>query len=598
MKVVYLIAMFILFFTLLLLKKNNKKQNILSYIVFSFCIIFFYDAFIAYILTYLNIKNTLLAFSTVYLVTSGILIYLNYRKNKKVILQKYYLDKKQLICFLILILTCFTIGFFKYDKFTEIDYVITDAALHYRMADYYSVIQKIFNKAINDGVAIHYKAMFGYYVPCGIFMKAMPWSKYISYNLFNTSMLCLLTLSFYITCLEIKTSKKNNIITVFIVLMYMLAYPLNYMIYGFGYLGCGMLAVNLIIYTWKRIIQEERKSLYLILTLFNVGLFFSYYLFAPAVYLAEGLFIIYRYMKGKYSLLKLFEIGIITLIIPSIIGFMYFMSKDSLSEVVSTSTTIYAIEGTSYKNLWGNFVLLIPMIIYSVILEIKNKKIDFDIFMLISEVAYIIVTLYFTINDQISTYYFYKSYFILWMICYLYIFKLINYKNYKTNLVINYLLIIFLIVLAIFNLERKMFQKNYKFNSNPIAPELASVYLANYNTFNETDIMNKNTANLIINASKYVDKCEIKSKQKTIPYTGNFYQKLWYYGLTGYVPTITFDKENANEVYRKPFDYDEFTKKEKIKCALLTNDYIRKEKIDIKDYKVLYKDKIGILIKK
>ena len=88
-------------------------------------------------------------------------------------------------------------------------------------------------------------------------------------------------------------------------------------------------------------------------------------------------------------------------------------------------------------------------------------------------------------------------------------------------------------------------------------------------------------------------------KTKILPFSGIFLEKLWYYAITGNVPTISYNKKTPNDVYRMPFIYDEFIKNEKVKCALLTNKYIKKiENFNENDYDILYKDKTGILIRK
>ncbi len=599
MKILYLLSFSILFLTLIFLKKSDQKLNIIVSFIYTFCIMYFYDVLIAYVLSYINIKNTLLMFSTVYIFTSIILIYISYKKSKNIEKQKYYLDKKQLISLITIITVALTIGILKYDKFTEIDYVITDAALHYKMASEYEIKQSLFNKKIYDPIFGPDHNMFGYYVPCGILMKLMPFAKYISYNIFNTSMLCLLMLCFYITCLEMKEKDKNNIITVIITLMYGLAYPLGYIILGFGYSGPGILATNLILLTWKFILKEEKTALYLILTLFNIGLFFSYYLFVPILFLAEALFIIFKFMKGKISFKRLLKIGVTTLLIPTVIGYLYFLHKDNVTEIVETTTNSFSIEGTSYKNLWGNFVLLIPMIVYSFILQKKNKKTDVDSIFIVCETIYMIISLYFTLKGYMSTYYYYKMYFIVWLISYIYIYKLVNCEEYKTKFRINIAFIIFIITISLFNVEKNMMEKNYRIMSSPIGPNLADVYVYNANFFAPKGVIQKKEANLIINSTKYTKKCQIDPKTKILPFTGNFYEKLWYYAITGNVPTIKYDKKTPNDAYITPFSYQEFKESEKVKCALLTNKYMKKiENFDLEDYEILYKDKTGILIKK
>ena len=140
MKILYLLSFSILFLTLIFLKKSDQKLNIIVSFIYTFCIMYFYDVLIAYVLSYINIKNTLLMFSTVYIFTSIILIYISYKKSKNIEKQKYYLDKKQLISLITIITVALTIGILKYDKFTEIDYVVTDAALHYKMASKYMTL--------------------------------------------------------------------------------------------------------------------------------------------------------------------------------------------------------------------------------------------------------------------------------------------------------------------------------------------------------------------------------------------------------------------------------------------------------------------------
>lgn len=597
MRIIYIITLLILFLTLIFVKKDNKKKNILISIVYTSCIIYFYNSVIAFILSILNIKNTLFMFSLSYILPSLIIIYIC--KKNKIKTQKYYLDKKQLIGFIILIIVCLTIGSIKYNKFTEIDYGITDAAMHYKMSSEYIEYQKLFDGKIPDPINILNKPMFGYYVPCGLFMEIMPFKRYISYNIFNTFMLCLLMLSFYVTCLQIKEKDKNNILTVIITLMYGLAYPLSYILFGFGYTGPGILATNIILLTWRFILKDKNKYLYLVLSLFNTGLFFSYYLFAPILFLAQGLFIIYRFIKEKITLKKLLKISLITLIIPTIVGALYFVYNGNISESVNTASNNFSIEGTSYKNLWGNFVLLIPMVIYSVILEIKNKKIGVETFFIICEIVYMIISLYFTLKGSISTYYYYKMYFILWLICYIYVYKLINYDSYKLKLKINITFIIFIIIITIFNVEKTIMTKNYRFSSTPIGQELANVYMSNVNIFFPSEVIPEKEAELIINSKKYNQTCEINKKTKILPFSGNFLEKLWYYGITGNVPTINYNKENINNVYRMPFNYDEFVKTKEVKCALLTKKYIKKlENFNKEDYELIYENQAGILIKK
>jgi len=111
-KVLFIVSLFLLFFELVKVKKSNKTQDIIVSVIYIFGIIYFYTLFISLVLSFLNIKNTLLVFSIVYLI-SFFLIHL-YSKEKYI--QKYYLNKKELLSLFVIIITCLTIGIIRYSK--------------------------------------------------------------------------------------------------------------------------------------------------------------------------------------------------------------------------------------------------------------------------------------------------------------------------------------------------------------------------------------------------------------------------------------------------------------------------------------------------
>lgn len=98
------------------------------------------------------------------------------------------------------------------------------------------------------------------------------------------------------------------------------------MICGFFYLGLGIAIINaiiLIINKTKDVLNT--KTIVMILFLLNLGLFFTYYLFIPFVYLAEFIyFIMVNKQKNKKILTKRLIVFIaITLMLPCILGFEF-----------------------------------------------------------------------------------------------------------------------------------------------------------------------------------------------------------------------------------------------------------------------------------
>lgn len=603
MKILYLFSLLILFSAILILKKNDKKENILISIVYTSGILIFYNILIGVALNAINMKNTLLMLFIIYLITAAILVLINLKKYKKIKYQKFYLDKKQLICFLIIFIVCLSLGFIRTEGFKVTDYIVTDGSTHYSMAQDYSNCQKLlyqkecYNEMYNFG-----HTMPGYYINNGIFMQVMPFKTYISYNIFNTLIFCLLGLAFYVTCLKIKKTDKRNILTLIVTLLYTLAYPLNYFIYGFGYLGLGILASNLILLTWYMLDEDyKQKGKYICLAMFNFGLFFSYYLFVPVIFLAEALYMIYVYMTKKYTFKEMFIYGVISLLIPTIMGALFFLLSKDIQAGTEVVTEAYQTEGYLYKNLWGNFILIFPLIIFSIINQIKSKKITFDTFFLVIILIFIFYTLYLATNQKISSYYYYKPYNILWLIFYIYIFRLVNINNKEASLyfkiIIGFLLVV--ITLGCINIENRIFAKNSNVTYTNLSGELGSIYKNNYDEYHTLKSIRKDDLQIFEAAIKNKKKCNVKNRESEIPVQSGVIRKTWFYSTTGINSIYKHRKKQLLDFQKGTFDYEKIRTDDNIKCIVIFDPKGKKDfEINYDEYNILYKNKVAVLLQK
>lgn len=608
----------ILLIILILSKKTEKQQNIIISIIYSFCIIYFYNLFIALFLSYLNIKNTLLIISIIYILISLIIYYYSKKKYNKFIIQKYYLSKKDLFCFIFIILFCFALGITRYSKsFNIANYEIGDSAVHYKLSLEYSEHERLFFQYHKNETINYNNPIFGFYVPCGIFMKISPFPTIVSYNIFNTMILSLMACCFYATLLIIKEKKGNNLFTLLFVLLYILAYPLNYMLYGFGYLGIGIIATNMIILTFKIINKYNCKKLYLLLLLFNFGLFNSYYLFAPIVFLSEFIYLLYLFRNKKCDLKQIIKIIIIYILMPTIFGYFFYIKYSKIS-IIDT----YNIVGKSYQDLIGNYILLIPLLFNSIYLQAKSNKSDFDLILLICLFVYVIITFLLIGTGLISSYYFYKPYYILWLIVNLSIYKLINYKEYTKLLIMQYLFIIIVLFFSFFDIEKKINSVNQDFNYSGIFNKLSDIYVFNKNKILKPSIhITPDRMKLMKNSVKYYDECESRDNKNELPYISSHYNKIWYQLINEYTSDVDYieylayygaDNNNAeidfglaknfgiNDNTIDDNNYSAFLEYDNLKCILVDNDAIgnlKKHNFG-DDYDILYENKSGKLYKK
>lgn len=606
MRIFYFISLLILLFSLLFLRRQNKKIDFIITLVFVINVIYFSHLFFVYILSLFNLKESFLLLSIINIFFSAFLIFLNKRKYKKILFQEYEFKIKEIVFLCAIALICFMIGFYRFGQYKEISYETTDPALHYKTAVIYSQqLQLLTRNNSQDELYVSFNhGMTGFYVNCGLLMNLFDKiPSYKIYLLFDTFILFLLAGTFYATCLKIKKTKQNDFVLFIISLLYLGGYALNSLIFGFGYLGPGILATNLVILTWIMLDEEKdifiKKNLYLTLFLFNYGIFFSYYLFVPAMYFGQGLYIIYKFYKKEYSLKESIKVGSLTLVIPFVIGMIYFILPAFFKSEMSTLSNVYASEGYIYRDLWSNFILIIPLLLYSIIYFVKKKKIDLFIILFIVLFAFLAGTFIFGFRyNKISSYYYYKSYYILWPIVYLIIARLVNIQDFNSILFfkINVYFVVFVLIIMLSNVEKIIQEKNNLFNNSFAAASVSNIYLFNSNKIvYNNPILNIDELKLIEKAKKYSKDC-INSNGE-FPVIAGTLKKLWFYSLTNIVPIYNHKSGDLSKFYDEDFDIDLFEKDNSSNCIIIFSvDEI--EIIDKSKYEAIYKNNSGVILKK
>ena len=199
---------------------------------------------------------------------------------------------------------------------------------------------------------------------------------------------------------------KNNVIQKIIdnslifmlIIICILGYPLNNLIFGFHYLGISILITLILFYLIERI-NFKKKNQYLIISiiLFSFSIFTSYYMFVPIAYGSCGLYYLYKWFpKKEITLKKSIKYIVVTLCISFLIGlYMYILSKMLFSSGETTSgLSTFTLEGYIYRNLLGNIFILFIFSCYIFIKNIINKEINvFDISLIMTTIFMIIISL-------------------------------------------------------------------------------------------------------------------------------------------------------------------------------------------------------------
>lgn len=418
MNIIYLITVFLMIILHILIYKKEEKQNLLKWIAITIMINFCYNIFICVILSFIKIKSTLITLSILNIIISiilGIKIY----KDKKI--QKYEINKIDIIALIIMFIIVVVTTIKQYGIPINITHEITDATVHYFVADeFYHYSELLFN-GNSDILDMWHVDFFmpGAYINTGILFKIF--SGFISetyfcqlYFIFDISIWFLSGILMYVFL-----SKNKKIVPLIFSIIYMLGYPLNSLLSGFSYLS---LALDIII-AILIVNREEINKYYKIILMFllNFGMFFSYYFFAPVVYLAIFLQIIMEIKKNNEKIFSKENIIRIlyTLILPGTVGVLFFVVFQFLqfnTNPVSNSADLISKNGDIYMNFIGNVIIFLLLSIYQIVYCIKDKKTKLENFMLILNIIFLAILYIGMKTEKVSEYYYYKTYYLLWIL--------------------------------------------------------------------------------------------------------------------------------------------------------------------------------------
>lgn len=595
MNIIYIITSIVVILSYLLMKKEDKKYNIIHSIIISAIIFLTYNIFISTIMFFTYIKSTLLNLSILNIVFSIYPIH-TIRKNKEI--QKYYLNKIDLIAVIIILVSTITIAILNYGTNIAVKHAVTDAATHYFAADDFYRYSTLFSRESSDvtkWIDSPY-LMTGAYVNTGIFLKLF--KGIISetffcklYFIFDISIWVLSGLLMY-TALSIESkSKRHQILALVMTFFYIFAYQLNSLFAGFSYLGVGLDIIIGIIIIMKSQLKTKNKIAYLFLL--NLGIMFSYYYFAPVMFLSEFWYILKTNKTQKikiFSKKNILEI-LIALVIPGLIGVTYFIIYPLFiqNNTITNYATAIGTSGFIYENLIMN---VLPYLLVSEVFIIYNllRKTNSYINKLL------IVTLIFTFAiftlfklEYASSYYYYKLYYMLFLVLVVSTYemlKIFTEKNKNVQIIVSGILLLYsfgIFSAMVMNKDWYVFDI-YLTNGKEIKDDYALIKEKELDLF---DYYNKN-----INTMTNDDTLFCKTR-------GNTGRDRWVYSITKNSYNLNNALSNTGVT-----TVEKFVKNSKYRYfVLLKNDYggdYEKVQDDVKQYdlKILIQNSAGMILEK
>ena len=394
MGIIYALTVLILFISFILIKKTDKKLNILGFTAITIGVLFCYNTFVCYVLTFFVIPVTLLNLSIINLIVSVILIFLIIRKKQT---QAYEIHKIDILYILLLLVAVLIISYLNFGFPFNIKYETGDPSVHYLTADMFCKNDSLLITDKDEVYGSFTTRKTVSYVNSGLIMKCFNGviDSYYNYNIFivfGIFVLFITAWAMYTTISTFSIDNKTRFLAFIVSLIYTMGYPLNSFLFGFEYLSMGILLICLIFDMVHYFKVKELKIAYIVMifALLNFGVFSAYYMFVPFLYPALWLyFCIDSYEKDKSiftkknilllvtTLLIPFFLGLIYHIIPEIYGVIINSAIDSETLLKYSSNLVgsgLATYGYIYVNLYSNMLLLLPMAIYFIVKKWKENK--------------------------------------------------------------------------------------------------------------------------------------------------------------------------------------------------------------------------------
>lgn len=582
-------------------KKFNKNVSLVSNLLFTLIIMMCYISTFSFILDKLGFKLNYFNFSIFNIFVSVIFIYFIIKKK---LIQKMYFDKFRFLIYSLFLVVIVGIMFYSFGFDLNVSFYSPDAAAHFLSARYFSLSSEL-NAEINllNSQSYGDGFQFFFYTNLGTLFKCLPSLSTIGqFNLFviyNFFVFYLLAVSFFeILMLRVNTNKEK-IIAIIITLLYFLGYPLNTTLYGFSYWNTGILLCQFVIYLLLMSKNIDKKTMNLMLSISLFSLFCSYYLFVPIMYFCVFIFFIKDEYKNKKIDFKSFFIRcFISLLIPFVLGFSYFVLESLLSDAGGYVSGIGA-EGTIFVDIISNYLLLIPIVLYA-ILDKKGENKDYLNNIFLYNFIYVIILFAFSTLNILSAYYFSKILYLNWMLIWLLTYKGLIKLNKSVPEFTKIFAIIYILLfsLSVLDIDKKIIEKNNEYQEVTVLDNLFSIYQWNLE-YMKNPIVSFNKEDLYL-IKEYIN-IENSDNQQEINFVGTYVQKRWFESLTDIFPYIGYTGNVI--VYQIPTSYSLWETNNNYEYLLIdkTTPFVDIDDIkEIKKKNNIYKetDKLVIIQKK
>lgn len=452
MSSIFILIFILAYFGMLFVKKTEHKLNAIVWMIITVFAEICLGSFLCSFVALTPIRITLITSCVVYgIIALTSWLYIILKKEH----QKFYINVLDVICVVIIIGFVVSFAIKTFGNKINFTFWNSDPAVHFENAMYYVNNHKL------SGM------WFASYYLGTLIEIFRPFIQQVNYYkvliLADQIALVMQALMFFVLIRESMTNIWKRVIGMGICLLYICGYPMLCTYQGFFYWGICVSIIAFLVYMVRCYRSKEIyrfvSSLYMMCGCFAV--FICYMLFAPVVYVSVFLSLVAVAKKeGKVFTWSNVILALRIFLVPCALGLYFCYFQWFLSNGMSAAGVL-TLDGGIYSELYINFIIWLPFILYWLVNRFRDKKITENEIFLVVIFAFIIFLFILVYNHKASTYYYYKLYYPLWLIVFtIFPYAVFELWERQRSMVISLVIIIvFLAVMQFGHCEEKVLQR-------------------------------------------------------------------------------------------------------------------------------------------
>lgn len=389
-------------------RKSHKPMNGFTWMVLSFLSAVCMGGIAAGILSPFHIPINLYTMAAIYLAIALFMFFLIRREGMT---QEYVWEKYDFIVIGLVTVVVLAISLKIYTPELWYCYYNTDAGLHLKEAT-----EIVRSSQVTKMYLLHLQnAMFVEMIQP--FVRIADWYK--GYILGDCFFLWVEILFFAALIRQAARTRASKVLSLVLLFFYFMGYPFLSFYYSFGYWAMGSMYVGFLALTMRLYeeAQVQRKITVIMLMLGCFGVMTSYMMFAPVTFITVFVYLmIVAKREGKVFSRRNVLLALKVFLLPVVMGLYYCLYGFFISSGTSISGAL-SNQGGIYTELYMDFFWTILPVLFILAYTWKKRKLTPDVVFFGAFFGFTGIMLLLTLTHKVSTYYFYKTYYPLWMFC-------------------------------------------------------------------------------------------------------------------------------------------------------------------------------------